>query len=166
MIASPVKGTTRIEDGVGIVAVDALYPTPPDELWDAITSPARLARWFGDIQPRSESTSAYDAKLSTGWSGTIQVDECEPPRIIRLSFIDEDEPTTTVTAVLDAVGSGTRLTIEERGLPIDDLATFVAGWHAQAEQLLAVSTGAQTIPWRTRWEQLRSRYQDMPPVHG
>lgn len=164
MTPSPVNGTSRVEDGIGVITVTAVYPAQSDELWEAITSPRRLARWFGDVRPRSEVATAYDASLSTGWSGVIRIEECEPPRFMRLSFIDEVEPTTTVTAMLEAADAGTRLTIEERGLPIDDVAIFVSGWHAQIDQLLADATGARPVEWRPRWEELRAFYGNESPA--
>ncbi|MGV8897086.1 MAG: SRPBCC domain-containing protein [Rhodoglobus sp.] len=160
MIPTPVRGTTRVDDGVGVVTVVTDYPTPAIDLWEAITAPERLARWFGDIRPRSDDVATYDASLTTGWSGIIRVDECEPTRMIRLTLIDETEPETTVTALLLPVDGGTQLTIEERGLPTDDLESYVAGWHAQVDQLQADHAGAAPVEWRPRWEQLRASYRN------
>ncbi|MEO7147077.1 MAG: SRPBCC domain-containing protein, partial [Terrimesophilobacter sp.] len=141
--------------------VDTVYPTLPDDLWEAITSPERLARWFGELVPRSDEATVYDATLTTGWSGPIRVDQCEPTRVIRVTLLDEDpSAVTTVTAVLDATDGGTRLTIEERGLPTEDLPTYVAGWHAQLDQLHADFSGAPAIEWRPRWEHLRETYRN------
>lgn len=162
MILTLAQGSTRIENGVGVVAVTTEYSTSPDDLWEAVTVPERLARWFGEVRARDE-LNTFDASLSTGWSGIITVDECEQPRIIRLTLIDEAEPATTVAVRLVATEGGTQLTIEERGLPTDDLETYVAGWHAQVDQLVADLSGAPPIEWRPRWEQLRAAYRDTPP---
>ncbi|WP_113718146.1 SRPBCC domain-containing protein [Arthrobacter dokdonensis] len=164
MISMPVTGSTRVEDGVGIVTVTTECSTSLDDLWEAITAPERLARWFGQIQPKDDDAAMYDASLSTGWSGIIRVDLCEPPRVIRATFVDETEPPTVVSAVLAATGNGSQLTIEERGLPTDDLTVYVAGWHAQVDQLVAGLSGATPIEWRPRWEQLRADYRNRPPV--
>ena len=161
MTSSPVNGQTRVQDGVGVIAVDTVYPTSMVDLWEAITSPNRLARWFGEVVPRSDEATIYDATLTTGWSGPVRVDHCEPPHAIRITLLDEDpSAVTTVSAVLEESESGTRLTIEERGLPADDLPTYVAGWHAQLDQLHADYSGAEPVEWRPRWEQLRAIYRD------
>ena len=164
MISHSVNGSVRVEDGVGVISVVTDYPTPPEDLWTAITAPERLTRWFGQVQLRPDGAMAYDASLTTGWNGIIRVEECERPRIIRLAFLDESEPPTAVYAQLDAVDGGTRLTIEERGLPADDLATYVAGWHAQVEQLLSDLSGEAPVEWRPRWIQLRTDYRENLPT--
>lgn len=160
MISIPVHGTTRIDDGIGVISVDSVYPTSPEDLWEAITVPERLARWFGDLVPEGNGATAYVASLTTGWSGTISVDECERPRLIRVRFQDETPTATTVSAVLEPTVDGTRLTVEERGLPTESLPAYVAGWHAQLDQLQADVAGAPTIEWRPRWEQLREHYRN------
>lgn len=162
MISLPVHGSTRVEDGVGVVTVTTECSTSIDDVWEAITTPERLARWFGQIQPRDLDAATFDASLSTEWSGIIRVDSCEPPRVLRVTLVDAVEPPTAVSAVLEATESGTQLTIEERGLPTDDLAVYVAGWHAQVDQLLADLINATPIEWRPRWEQLRAEYQNGP----
>lgn len=162
MIPIPVHGQTRVENGSGVITVTTVYPTSPEDLWDAITVPERLARWFGELVPRGDDTSTYDASLVTGWSGTARVDQCDPPRLLRVALLDDEPSETAVTATLDVTESGTRLTIEERGLPADDLSIYVAGWHAQLDRLHADLSGAPSIEWRPRWQQLRETYRLIP----
>lgn len=165
MIPTLAHGSTRIENGVGVTTVTTEYSTSPEDLWQAVTVPERLARWFGDVRAREEANT-YDASLSTGWCGSIRVEACEQPRTMRLTLIDEVEPPTTVAVGLVATEGGTRLTIEERGLPTDDLEAYVAGWHAQVDQLVAYLSDAEPIEWRPRWEQLRANYRDTSLGHG
>ena len=42
-----------------------------------------------------------------------------------------------IEAVLTAEGERTRLVVEERGLPLDVLYKYGAGWHAHIEDLAA-----------------------------
>ncbi len=161
MIVNAVRGDTRVEDGVGIVTVSSVYATSSQDLWEAITAPDRLRRWFGEVHPRGEGTASYDAALTTGWSGTVVVDECDPPRRIRATLRNDTPDVTIVFAVLQPTTDGTRLIIEERGLPVDDLPSYAAGWHAQLDQLDATLTGGPTVDWRSRWEQLRTTYRSI-----
>lgn len=160
MIHIPVQGETRIEDGTGVITVSALFATTPEDLWEAITLPERLARWFGDVSSRADDTTTYDASLVTGWIGTVKVEQCEYPQLIRLTLLDDEPSMTTVSVVLDSEKEGTRLTIEERGLPVDDLSIYVAGWHAQLDRLHANFAGAPAVEWRPRWEELRTMYRN------
>ncbi len=43
-------GTLRSADGKGVVRMEDRYDTDIDDLWSAITDPARLARWYGEVE--------------------------------------------------------------------------------------------------------------------
>lgn len=157
MIANAVDGAMRVEDGVGVVRVSSVYETSIDDLWAAVTDPERLARWFGDIRAADPDSSLFEAALTTGWAGELRVIDCDAPRRLRATLRDAMEQ-TEVVATLEQLDGGVRLTIEERGLPVGDLATYVAGWHAQIEQLEAILSGGRDVDWKPRWEQLRAAY--------
>src|SRR5262245_64516208 len=50
-----ILGSLRAEDGKGIVRMEDRFDTDIDDLWSALTDPARLARWYaqveGDLRP-------------------------------------------------------------------------------------------------------------------
>jgi hypothetical protein len=70
----------------------------------------------------------------------------------------EDE--TVMEAELVSEGDQTRLVIEERGLPLDELAGHGAGWQAHVEDLAAYLAGREPLDWRTRWTELTPSYRD------
>ena len=45
-----VVGSLRSADGAGFVRIEDRYDTDIEDLWDAITDPARLARWHGQVE--------------------------------------------------------------------------------------------------------------------
>ena len=53
-----ILGSLRSADGTGVVRIEDRYDTDVDDLWSALTDPARLARWYGqvegDLQPGGE----------------------------------------------------------------------------------------------------------------
>jgi hypothetical protein len=53
--------------------------------------------------------------------------------------------------------------IEERGLPLDELATHGAGWQAHVEDLSAYLAAREPGDWRTRWSELRPVYLEQTP---
>ena len=159
MTMTDVHGETKVENGVGTVIVSSVYATDADDLWLAVTSLDRLRRWFGDLTPRADdNATSFDAALTTGWSGRVTVTACEPPARLTAQLSDEST-VTTVTATLIPTEGGTRLTIEERGLEPVGLYNYVAGWHAQLDQLDARLKGDDDVPWLARWEQLRDEYR-------
>ena len=51
--ASPdtrILGSLRSADGAGVVRIEDRYDTDIDDLWSALTDPARLARWYGQVE--------------------------------------------------------------------------------------------------------------------
>lgn len=153
-----VDGAMSVHGDSGTVVVSSVFATTPDDLWQAVTSVERLRRWFGELTPQTGEARSFDASLTTGWAGTISVTRCEPPTHLSAELRDLDA-TTTVTARLELTDEGTRLTIEESGLEPRGLHNYVAGWHAQLDQLAATLLQSDDIPWRPRWEQLREHYQ-------
>ncbi len=45
-----ILGSLRSADGAGVVRIEDRYDTDIDDLWAALTDPARLARWFGQVE--------------------------------------------------------------------------------------------------------------------
>jgi activator of Hsp90 ATPase-like protein len=70
----------------------------------------------------------------------------------------EDE--TVVEAELTADGDQTRLVVEERGLPLAELAAHGAGWQAHVEDLVAHVAGQDAADWRTRSAELSPSYRE------
>ena len=68
------------------------------------------------------------------------------------------EEETVIEAVLAAEGDRTRLVVEERGIPLAELAAHGAGWQAHLEDLAAHGADREPADWRTRWHELTPSY--------
>lgn len=66
---------------------------------------------------------------------------------------------TEIEATLTPAGDRTRLVVEERGIPIEQLPDHGAGWHAHMEDLDAHLHGQERQDWRTRWLDLTPSYE-------
>jgi hypothetical protein len=62
---------------------------------------------------------------------------------------------------LSAEGGRTRLSVENRGLPLAELPLHGAGWQAHLEDLGRSLAGEPSI-WNARWSELTPVYQSMP----
>jgi len=83
-----------------------------------------------------------------------------------------------IEAWLTAEGDRTRLVVEERGLPVDGLHFYGAGWQVHLEDLgrsLADegpvhedcwSSEAPAAAWNARWTELTPSYQGTPAGQG
>ena len=90
-----------------VVVAERLYPTDPADLWDALTSPERLPRWFLPVEGELRLGGRYQLIGNAG--GTIT--RCDPPEALDVTW-EFGGGMSWVTARLAAEGEATRLTLE------------------------------------------------------
>ena len=156
---SRIKGTLLAADGKGIVRMEDRYDTSIDDLWSALTDPQRLARWVAKVSGDLRPGGVLRASFTSGWEGPGRLDECEPPRRLLLTLDPGREDETVIEAELFAEGDQTRLVVEERGLPLGELAAHGAGWQAHVEDLAAYLEGRERVDWRQRWIEITPSYR-------
>jgi uncharacterized protein YndB with AHSA1/START domain len=167
-----ILGSLRSAGGVGVVRIEDRYDADIDDLWLAITDPDRLARWHGqvegDLRPGGEFR-IYNEADDIESSG--RVDACEPPHRLLVTTRETDEsyrrgkgvpPFDAVNEItLTADGDQTILVIEVKGMPLDKIAFYGAGWQIHAEHLAAHILGGQPDDVEARWGELVPPYQEL-----
>ena len=155
-------GTLGAADGKGFVRLEDRFDTDVDDLWSALTDPGRLARWLGEVEGDLRQGGEFRARyFASGWEGTCRVDVCEPPRRLLILTTSPDEPDGVVEATLTADGDHTVLVIEDRGLPLEQLAAYGAGDQVHVEDLAAYLAGREHCDARARWQELHPAYQEL-----
>lgn len=156
----------------GAVRVEDLYGTDIDDLWQACTSPQRLSRWIARVDGDLRVGGTIQAVFTSSWTGAARVDVCDAPHHLLLTTDPDTVEEGQIEAWLTEEGSGTRLVVEERGLPLSHLPFHASGWRAHLEDLgrsLEIdgsvhpegwSSDAGAPRWRERWEQLTPAYQE------
>ena len=91
---------------VVVVAVRS-YPTSVEDLWNAVTKPDRLARWFSTVEGDLKLGGRYRIKGNA--EGTIT--RCDEPQALDLTW-EFGGGTSWVTVRLAARGEATQLTLE------------------------------------------------------
>ncbi|MGZ4616202.1 MAG: SRPBCC family protein [Actinomycetes bacterium] len=155
-----VVGTMRSEGGTGVVRMEGRYDTDIDDLWSALTDPQHLARWIAEVEGHLRLGGEFQASFTSGWEGQGRVDVCEPPRRLLVTMSPGQGDETVIEAELVADGEQTCLVLEERGLPLGELAAHGAGWQAHVEDLGAHLARRERADWRTRWTELAPSYRD------
>ncbi len=174
---SRILGTLRSADGVGVVRIEDRYDTAVDDLWSAITDPARLARWYGQVEGDLRPGGAFHLYLeSDDWGGAGRVEACEPPRRLRVTTRESDESwrkgqgvppfDMAIEATLTADGDQTILVLEVKGMPLNALAAYGVGWQIHAEELAAYLAGHGRSDTEARWHELIPAYQDLAANMG
>lgn len=167
-----ILGSLRSANGAGVVRIEDRYHTSIDDLWEALTDPGRLARWYGqvegDLRPGGEfRTYIAGADLE----GTGLVKACEPPRRLLVQTRETEESyrrgqgvppfDETVEATLIPDGDHTTLVIEVQGMPLDKVAFYGAGWQIHAEHLAAHLAGRDHGDTEARWDELVPPYKEL-----
>ncbi|MGB3028285.1 SRPBCC family protein [Paradevosia shaoguanensis] len=100
----------RERDGQKVVVVIAsrTYPTTLDDLWDALTSKERIARWFMPISGDLQLGGHYQLHGNAG--GTVTV--CDPPEKLALTWEFAGQTSWVDVFLQPDPQGGTSLTLE------------------------------------------------------
>ncbi len=167
-----ILGALSSADGRGVVLLQERLAASIDEVWSAITDPSRLARWHsqvaGDLRPGGEFRIFVEAD---DWEGTGRVVRCEPPQRLSVTSRESEEswrrgrgaaPFDSVLEVrLEADGDGTTIMVEVRGLPLEALAAYGAGWQIHVENLAGHLAGRDRGDTEARWGVLIPAYEEL-----
>lgn len=166
-------GTMRaLDEARGAVRVEDVYDTDIQDLWEACTTPERLARWLARVTGDAREGGTVQVVFTSTWSGSVRIEACDAPQHLLLTTTEVgSDAESQVEAWLTAEGTRTRLVVEERGLPVDSLHFYGAGWQAHLEDLARAfatrgpvhahgwSEQAPAPTWSARWTELAPLYQ-------
>jgi len=162
----------ELDDTRGAVRVEDIYDTDIDDLWQALTTPERLARWIAEVSGDLRVGGKVNAVFTSTWTGPTRIDACDAPHHLLLTTEPESDDKTEIEAWLVAEGPRTRLVVEERGVPIPQLHYYGAGWQVHLEDLARSLVGDGSVHpggwseqkaaqgWHERWTTLTPKYQD------
>jgi uncharacterized protein YndB with AHSA1/START domain len=112
-VTREVKTGERDAKPVRSVVATRLYDTGIADLWDAITTPDRIGRWFGQVEGELKLGGRY--QILGNASGTIT--ECEPPKRFALTW-EFGGGMSWLTVELEPRGARTQLVLEHVA-PVD-----------------------------------------------
>lgn len=155
-------GTMRALDQTrGAVRIDDVYDTTIEDLWEAATTPQRLARWIAEVTGDLRVGGTIAATFTSSWAGPGRIETCDRPHHLLVVM----EPGTDDKSEIEAwltheTETTTRLVVEERGLPLDRLHIHGAGWQAHLDDL-GRSLAGESPAWKARWAELAPVYEAM-----
>ncbi len=101
LVAREVHTTTREDLTTRTVVARRTYPTDPSDLWDAITNPERLPRWFLPISGELHEGGRYQLEGNAG--GTVE--RCDEPRFFAVTW-EFAEQVSWLRVTLTPTGEG------------------------------------------------------------
>ena len=113
-----------------VVVAGRSFPAPVTDVWDAITNPERIPRWFLPISGDLRLGGRY--QLEGNAEGEITA--CEPPHHLALTWEFGGEVTWVDVRLAEEPGGGTRLRLEH-------------GAHADDERWAEFGPGAVGVGW-------------------
>jgi uncharacterized protein YndB with AHSA1/START domain len=122
-----------------VVTLEREFRTDPADLWQAITDPERAARWLASLTIQGDDVSlGFDG----GAGRTGKILECDPPHRLRLVLEPGLADESFLVVTLEPAGAGTKLVMQQDGLPPIRAALFAGGWQHHAERLDAALGGS------------------------
>lgn len=134
------------------------YATGAADLWQALTTPDRLARWLapasGAFCLGGEVVVAFDDDQAR-----FVVRACEPPTALAVEWMHTAEHSTFVTVAIEALdGERCRLVLDHDGLTAGQAPEYAAGWHAHLDVMGALLQDAPAPAWDERFAAARPGY--------
>ena len=122
-----------------VVTFEREFRTDAGDLWEAITDPGRAGRWLGSLTRDGDAVTLGFAGGSTR-SGRVL--ECEEPHRLRVVLDPGTAKQSFLVATLEPTNAGTKLVMQQDGLPPLLAALFTAGWQHHLERLDVVAGGS------------------------
>ncbi len=152
-----INDPSTIDAGAFTVRRTITIAASPDKVWEAITVPEHIVRWFG--QKAELEALAVGAGGVFGFDGygdfPVRIEEIDPPRSIAYRWGNDNAASvgaidlahsTVFRFTLEPVGSRTQLTVVETGFDtLDDPAAGMesnrGGWDSELDELVAYLEG-------------------------
>ena len=143
-----------------LLEFDEVYDTDADDLWEALTTPERLARWMATYRGEFRLGGHWQAMQRDG--GVYcdgEITSCERPVGFTTTWTVVGEQTTLVTVQLEPEGARTRLRLRHEHVTHLE---YGAGWHAHLEGLTRhvadPAAGRDRDEWLRRIDELEPSY--------
>ncbi|MBC2931772.1 SRPBCC family protein [Nocardioides sp. zg-1228] len=105
-VTRAVEDSTHEGTPVKVVVASRTYPTDIDDLWQAVTDPERIARWFAPVSGDLRLGGRFQVEGNAGG----EVTACDEPKHFAISWEFGDQ-TTWVDVDLETAGDTTTLTL-------------------------------------------------------
>lgn len=123
-------------DDIYVVEIRRTYDADPADVWDACTTPERVARWFGAVS----GDLRLGGRFAIEGNASGEILECQAPRRLAVTW-EFGGDTSWVTLDLAAAGDATELTVRHRQRRTDHWAKFGPGATGVGWDLITLGLG-------------------------
>jgi uncharacterized protein YndB with AHSA1/START domain len=171
-------GAMAVTTGTGVVVRDgdayALrfdldYAAPIAEVWSAITTPERAARWLGEL--RGDPSAGDKVVLVMGDGETDRADldiiECREPHRIEVGWVFPGEGRTRLTVDLSEIDRDrTRIRMTHTGWTAKQVPGYGCGWHHFVDSLAAYLAGEDLPAFEEYYPAMLDRWRERVVAAG
>ncbi|RLV48990.1 SRPBCC family protein [Nocardioides mangrovicus] len=148
----------RDGDEHATVRFERRYPTTPADLWDALTSPERLVRWFAPVEGDLREGGEFTIHFDDGDVPRCRVVSCSPTHASTWERHHEHGSSLVEVGVESADDGGSVLRLVHSRLPAPNAAEYGAGWQAYVQSLTAYLDGVESGEWREAFGEAKAGY--------
>jgi uncharacterized protein YndB with AHSA1/START domain len=152
-------------DGRQLLEFRRSWPDPIDDVWSALTEPARVARWIGryegDRAPGGRGLFFMTHEGVDDPAGSpATIVECAPPRRLVLDTTGPGEETMQLEVDLAEENGRTVLRFRQFFAAGVEVADWAGGWHWYLDKLDAEVSGRPGPgEWETFWAEVGPGYR-------
>jgi uncharacterized protein YndB with AHSA1/START domain len=142
------SGTVERDGDSYALRFDREYRAPIAEVWSAITTPERAARWIGELHGTLSTGERIVLVMgdTDDEQAAVDIHECREPHRLAVGWQFPGAPLTRVTVDLSEVDAArTRVVLLHTGWKRHELAGYGCGWHHYVDCLDAHLAG-RTLP--------------------
>lgn len=140
---------------------DEVYATDAADLWDAVTTRERLARWMAEYTGDLRLGGTWEVASDGETWGRGEITACDAPRSFATTWHAVGEEPTELTVRLEPVAGGTRLVLEHVGV---QSLFYGPGWQTYLERLAAlVADPDADLGGEDAWQ---ARFTELKPVYA
>jgi uncharacterized protein YndB with AHSA1/START domain len=159
-------GLLREDNEHRAVRFERRYAASPEDVWAALTEPAKLSRWLAEAVAFDDRVGGtvdlrFGGDPDNVAAGAILT--YEPPSLLEYEWHWPGQTTSSVRFELSRDGEGTLLVLDHRGLPKDTATGYAAGWHAYLDRLSAQFEG-DAPDWDERFSEVFPKYRELAAI--
>lgn len=156
MVSTTENPASVVDEGGFTVRRSIRINAPVEKVWQAITQPEYISRWFGRTELDGVGVGASGTMTFPDYGSIpLRVEEWDEPRRVAYRWNNDDalgmlpdrvqeKGSTVFTFTLDEVDGGTRLDVVESGFentsaPLENLESHRTGWDEELDKLVALA---------------------------
>ena len=157
MTTHPFDPSVEVTDGRAELRIEQTWETDAADLWDAVSNPERLARWFAPVIGTPRVGGEFAIRFDDGDVPGMTLLSCDPGRGFTFVWPMESGPTEVQVEVRATTDTTSTLVLTHRKLAPEKAPEYGAGWAAYVGQLRDHLAGREGGDWWAEFGASRDR---------